>query len=188
MILWINCAKFMAILAVMVDHTAGILYTDAKFHWASFYSVSLFILISGMLSYRSNSKHNYSYGRTVVHSLKKIVIAYILATFIYHIFTFKAFDLVPFLRSLVFFNASGPLYYVLLYIHLMLINKVMYNFIAFKTRAVFIKDLTVGYVLVAIAYMTTNYSNILNVYGGGGEAVRRHLPVFVLSGNAPRKI
>ena len=174
----------MAILAVMVDHTAGILYTDAGFHWASFYSVSLFILISGMLSYRSNSRHHYSYGRTVAHSLKKITIAYILATFIYHIFTYKAFDFVTYLRSLIFFNASGPLYYVLLYISLMLVNKIMYNFVAFKTRAAVLKDLSVGYCVIAIAYITTNYSNILNVYGGGGEAARRNLPVSVLSGNA----
>lgn len=52
---WINCAKAIAIFAVLIDHTNGILYTNANIAMASYYSVSLFILISGMLSYISVS-------------------------------------------------------------------------------------------------------------------------------------
>ena len=171
MIPWINCAKFMAICGVMVDHTAGILYTTQNIQWASFYSVSLFILISGLLTYRSIQHHNYSYGKTVLHSLKKIVIAYLIATFIYQVWAYKGFDFVRYLQGLIAFNVSGPFYYVLLYIHLMLISKILYSFIAFRTRAVFIKDLTVGYCVIAISYIATNYSNVLNVYGGGGKLI-----------------
>ena len=169
MIPWINCAKFMAICGVMVDHTVGILYRDRACQWASFYSVSLFILISGLLTYRSIQHHNYSYGKTVMHSLKKIVIAYLIATFIYQVWAYRSFDFARYINGLIMFNVSGPFYYVLLYIWLMLTAKIIYSLVAFKTRAVFIKDLTVGYCVIAVSYITTNYSNVLNVYGGGGK-------------------
>ena len=153
----------------MVNHTYGVLFTDERFMWGSCYCVSLFILISGMLSYRSNLRHHYSYSKTVIHSLKKIVVAYIFATLIYDIFTYKIFDFTTFINNLILFNASGPLYYVLLYINLMLVSKILYNFVAFKTRIFVIKDITIGYCVVAIAYITTNYSNVLNIFGGGGK-------------------
>lgn len=188
MIPWINCAKFMAICGVMVDHTVGILYSKSEIQWASFYSVSLFILISGLLTYRSIQHHNYSYGKTVLHSLKKIVIAYLIATFIYQVWAYRGFDLSRYLQGLIAFNVSGPFYYVLLYIHLMLISKILYSFIAFRTKAVFIKDLTVGYCVIALSYITTNYSNVLNVYGGGGEAHRRDVPLPFLSWHDVREI
>lgn len=55
---WINRAKAVAIFAVLVDHTYGILYTNVKVAMASNYSVSLFILISGILSYTSTGGEN----------------------------------------------------------------------------------------------------------------------------------
>ena len=64
----------------------------------------------------------------------------------------------------------------------MLVSKILYNFVAFKTRIFVIKDITIGYCVVAIAYITTNYSNVLNIFGGG-EAVRWNIPVFVLPWN-----
>lgn len=54
---WINCAKAMAILAVMIDHTNGILYTNHNVALASYFSVSLFVIISGMMSFLSNERH-----------------------------------------------------------------------------------------------------------------------------------
>lgn len=168
-IAWINGAKFMAILGVLVDHTTMILYTNQVYHWGSYFAVSLFILISGMLTYRSIGHHNYSYGRTVVHSLRKILIAYLIATFIYQVWAFKTFDFTRYITGLIAFNTSGPFYYVLLYIHLMLVSKILYTFVAFKTRPAFIKDATIGYCIIGISYVTTNYSNIMNVYGGGGK-------------------
>lgn len=48
---WIDVAKFFAIFGVLVDHTVNILYFNLKTQYKSFYAVSLFIIISGMLSY-----------------------------------------------------------------------------------------------------------------------------------------
>ena len=164
---WINCAKFMAILAVLLDHSFGTLYTSERLIWASRYSVSLFIIISGFLSYRSNRKHKFSYYETVIHSLKNIVLTYIIAVLIYQIVIYKSFDLVVFINSLIRFNLSGPFYYVLIYINLMLINKLLYNLISFNSKMAIVKDTIIGYFIILVAYITTNYSNVLNVYGGG---------------------
>lgn len=44
---WVDCCKAMAIIAVLVDHTNGILYTNQYVGRASYYSVGLFVLFSG---------------------------------------------------------------------------------------------------------------------------------------------
>lgn len=56
-VVWLNCAKFVAIFAVMIDHTNGILYTNQEVAWASYFSVSLFILISGITSYKTRMRY-----------------------------------------------------------------------------------------------------------------------------------
>lgn len=53
---WIDFAKFLAILAVMVDHTYGVLYHNQKVAFASYYSVSLFIILMGITSYWSSNR------------------------------------------------------------------------------------------------------------------------------------
>lgn len=45
---WIDCAKLVAIAAVIVDHCNGFLYTKPIVATASYYSVSLFVLLSGV--------------------------------------------------------------------------------------------------------------------------------------------
>ena len=45
---WIDCAKLIAIIAVAVDHCNGFLYTKPHVAVASYYSVSLFVLLAGI--------------------------------------------------------------------------------------------------------------------------------------------
>lgn len=44
---WINCAKFFAILAVVIDHVKGILYEDEAVQYIFFYSVTVFLFLAG---------------------------------------------------------------------------------------------------------------------------------------------
>lgn len=78
-ILWIDVAKCMAIIAVMVDHTNGLLYHSSNIAYASYYSVTLFILISGMMCFLSNLRHGFSWWEGVKHSTAKIFSAYLFA-------------------------------------------------------------------------------------------------------------
>ena len=89
---WINCAKFIAIFAVMLDHTYKILYVNRNLALASYFSVSLFVLISGMTCFISCERHNYNWLKTFAKSSKNIVCAYLLATFVYQICSHKFFD------------------------------------------------------------------------------------------------
>lgn len=163
---WINCAKFIAIFAVLVDHTNGLLYSNSHVRFASYYSVSLFIIISGYLCYKSNASQNISYGKTIVKSCKKILGAYLLATGIYIVVEYHFWDFQTFVSAVIFFNASSPFYYVLLYVQLMIINKLLYSVL------VQMSNIKTGVLLggvLGITYLTTNYTNILGIYGGGGK-------------------
>lgn len=52
-IFWLDFGKFIAILAVLLDHSSGLLYKTPLIQRATFFSVSLFILTSGITSYYS---------------------------------------------------------------------------------------------------------------------------------------
>ena len=172
-LVWIDCAKFAAIVAVMIDHTKGILYADMDVAIASDYSVSLFILLAGITSYLSAEKYvcKNAGGRAFLKKTRKMITAYCIATFIYGICFDGSFDLLIYVNRLVRFNASGPFYFVLLYIELMLIFWPLYKLFSMCDDTVngFIKEAVIWCIVVLAAVITTNYTNILDVYGGGGK-------------------
>ena len=47
-VLWIDCAKTMAIIAVLLDHSNGVFYTSSWVATSSYFSVSVFVILSGM--------------------------------------------------------------------------------------------------------------------------------------------
>lgn len=168
---WLNCAKLVAILAVMVDHTNGLLYTNQDIAYASYYSVSLFVLVSGMTMYLSNSNHDENWAQSVIRGSKKIVIAYCIATAVYMIWQVKAFDFIQYLNYLVHFNISAPHYFVLLYLQLMLVNRFLYNFLQKCSNSLkgYLAEAGMLIAIMIFASWSTNYTNILGVYGGGGK-------------------
>ncbi len=168
---WVDVTKFVAIIGVMIDHTNDLLYTSKYVAWFSYYNVSLFILIMGvttMWSYRRNSDQ----------LLKKagmkclgIIRPYIVATIVYGLFLYRAFDIEVILEHLIRFNMSGPFYYVLLYIQLALISPVLYSVFEYadnSKKGILIEVMGFAVVLI-ISCFTTASSNILNVFGGGGK-------------------
>lgn len=50
---WIDCAKFVAIIGVLSDHTYILVYSNRMIAVASYAAVSLFVLIAGIVSYDS---------------------------------------------------------------------------------------------------------------------------------------
>ena len=167
---WINCAKFVAIIAVLTDHTAGTLYANYRIILASYFSVSLFIIISGMLSFLSIEKHQLSWFVTFVRASRNIVVAYLFANFIYLIYTQRGFDFKVYLQYVINFNISLPFYYVLLYLQLMLVSKPLYNIIKkVPKKYIVFGEIGIGGVILIISSWTTNHTNILNIYGGGGK-------------------
>ena len=167
---WINCAKTMAILAVMTDHTNGVLYSNYKVAYVSSFSVSLFIVIAGMMNYLSNERHELGWFQTFVKSSKRIVVAYLVANSIYLIWSNHYFDMRTYLQYVISFNLSGPFYYVLLYLQLMLISRFLYGIVKrVSGKRCWMWEAVIGIFILFISSFTTNYTNVLNVYGGGGK-------------------
>lgn len=100
---WINCSKAAAILAVLTDHTMDILYTNHKIQWASFYAVSLFIIVSGITSYMSNMHSTLTWGKSYFKSIKKIIVAYLISSAICLVIKTQGFDVIVYLKQIVHF-------------------------------------------------------------------------------------
>ncbi len=168
---WIDIARFIAIIAVMVNHTADELLWDEQIIWYSYFSVSLFVLVMGINSYYSYCRYDGDRWRKVWSKCLKILRPYLIATLLYSIIIDGEFSLFNYLDRVVHFNASSPLYYVLLYIQLTIIAPVLY-YILEKSENCKHKLYCemFGLILVGfVGWFTTNHSNLLNVYGGGGK-------------------
>ena len=74
-ITWINCAKCVAILAVLVDHTYQRLYDNQDISKLSYFSVSMFILLAGMTTYMSIENHPMGWMKNFFRLSKKILSA-----------------------------------------------------------------------------------------------------------------
>lgn len=168
---WINFARLIAIIAVIVDHTNGYLYSNQDIVKASYFSVSLFILISGMTSYISYSHRNENWIKSIIRGCKKISIAYIISVFIIGIYVNRFFDFLDFLKNLVYFNISGPHYYVLLYIQLMIVGPILFNLLKSfdKNKYTKLYEIITFVIVVIVSSYTIRYTNILGIYGGGGK-------------------
>ncbi|MBQ7867086.1 MAG: acyltransferase [Clostridia bacterium] len=168
---WLNCAKFIAILTVMIDHTYMTLYDSKPILYASFVSVSLFILISGMTSYLSNSHHEENWFQTFFRGSKKLIAAYCIATLVHQLHFDHRFDLVSYLTHLIHFNISRTHYFVLLYLQLMLTSRFLYMLLQ-KCPTGKRGMLYEALILIAVTLFSawcSNYTNILGVYGGAGK-------------------
>lgn len=167
---WIDGVKFVAMMAVLVDHTTGILHNNRFLTLLSFASVSIFMLLSGITAWYSEEKGRSFFGK-YINSIKKVIIMYIIATLFYHIAEDKEFELRSFLSYIVRFNASLPFYYVLLYIQVILFKNPFKTIITnckSGSNGLVIEVLILG-VISIISWITTNYTNILGIYGGGGK-------------------
>lgn len=163
---WINCAKFIAILYVLTDHTYNTLYDNKKILVISFCSVSLFILLSGITTYISNFRSESRLKYSLWKQVKKLGAAYLVATFIYQIVQNGSFDILKYLSYVLHFNVTGPFYFVFLYFQLILVGSVLFLLLK-KTN--FIQEIIVFISIILISILTTNHTNILDIYGGGGK-------------------
>lgn len=168
---YINFLKGFAILAVITDHTVGHLYTNPKIQLLSFYSVSLFILLSGMTSFMSMDKrnitnYNFSYLK---ERLGKLLFSYIIATLFYITYFQKFFDVSTFLRTVINFNATGPFYFIVFFLQLIIISPIIFNIINWTNKQKY-KNLWIIFltaVVIFVSYICTKYTFVLNVHGGG---------------------
>ncbi len=165
-IIWIDAAKFAAIMAVYLDHSfySGMYYNKIIL-FLTYYHVSLFILLMGITTYQSCKRSTFH----LKIKLWKILLPYITAAIIYYIYYNDGLDFGKLFTGLVHFDIANHFYYILVYIQLVLITPVVFSVFRrtdSKNNATLWKIL-VFIIIIFISYLTTNYTYILNVYGGG---------------------
>ena len=168
---WVDVAKFFAIIAVMIDHTNGVLYTNQKIAFFSYYSVCVFIIIMGITTIWKLDKKK---DKIPIFLWKKcwgIYRPYLIASIIYGLFIYNSFDFETFLSNIIRFNMSLPFYYVLLYIQLVIFSPIIYYFFdKTKNKKLEILYEIIGFIaILAFSIPISNKTNILGVYGGGGK-------------------
>lgn len=166
---WIDVAKIIAILGVLIDHTKNILYLNQNIAYSSYYSVSLFIILMGVTTYKS-----YSSGvtpRKIWNKVWAIIYPYLIASFIVFVYYYRMFDFNMYWQQVLTFSADAPYYYVLLYIQLLLLSPIIFRLVNFSDniwkQMIVIVLTACG--LVYLASVTTLYTNIKDIYGGGGK-------------------
>lgn len=168
---WIDIAKCIAILGVLVDHLYG-LYSNYQIAWASFYSVSLFILIMGICTYLSFDNSKVPLYKKVIKRELGIFIPYAFSTVVYSVTIYQGeFNLSFTIEWLLKFGMSSPHYYVLLYMQLLLACPVFYYVInkLKGSRLCVLGNIAQAGGVLLLCIWTTNHTNLLDVYGGGGR-------------------
>lgn len=144
---WIDAAKLVAILGVLVDHTQNVLYSNHRIADCSYYSVGLFIFLMGVTGYGSYSRYQGSVPEKLKKNFWKIARPYLVATFIFSIALDGRFTFLAFWKRLLYFNASAPFYYVALYLQLMAVIPVfaaLLRMTSTKKGGIFLEMLVLG--------------------------------------------
>lgn len=131
---WIDCAKLVAILAVLVDHTVWLLYDNILIANLSLFHISLFVFLSGLsLEYSCRGREPASFS----HQLKRIgsiFLQYALATTVYYVFYTRRFDLEPIVDDILHFSAIDPFYFLAFFFQLLLIAPLLMHWCRFCHR------------------------------------------------------
>lgn len=170
--LWINCAKFLAILGVVVDHCKGILYQGETLQYISFFSVTVFFFLSGMTSYYSlkGRKAGESLPNWTGRRLVRILVPYLAAVAVYqYMKSGYTFSLSAFVIWALHFNMEGSFYFVLIYIQLLVAAPALFLLVGacrqgkftWLWRAVYL------FLLWKLSVACVEHTTALETYGGG---------------------
>lgn len=166
---WIDCAKAIAIMAVVIDHCNGRLYTNFKIAQVSYYSTSLFVLLSGISASLSFDRDVSVNKNKILRRLKNLFIQYAVATLIVTCFSNKFFDLKVYLSNLINFSAVSAYYYFVFLFQLIVISPFLIRWCKFcrKQKPEIFWHMGTLLILGIISAISINYTFIFDVYGGG---------------------
>lgn len=165
---WIDCAKAIAIMAVAVDHCNGMLYTNPIIAQASYFSVSLFVLLSGLTAWISDTYKPLNMKK----ALRKAGILYLqyaAATFVLVCFYKRFFDLKTYFDYLIHFSITGPFYFFVFFIQPVIISPILLLWCKYcgRQRYGWLLHIVTLMVLCFLSSVCIQYTYILPVHGGG---------------------
>lgn len=165
---WVDCARAVAMIAVVVDHCRYLLYTSSYIAQSSFFSVSLFILLAGISVKMASLRKK----RTFSNQFKKFFgfyLQYAAATLILYIFYMHFFDVKTYVSSLLNFSIATPYYFLVFYFQLMLAAPFLLSWCEFcnSRRRKNIWHLGTTIFLCYCSSVFVRYTFVLPVHGGG---------------------
>lgn len=154
---------------MVVDHCNGLLYSNPFIACASYFSVSLFIILSGYTVRITDSAKR---RRTFSYQLKKVgrlYLQYAVATFILLIFYNRFFDLKTYVTHLLNFSIQAPYYFFLFFFQLLLVSSFLLLWCRFcsSRRFPIVWHLVTALFLFWFSTVLIRFTYILPVHGGG---------------------
>lgn len=164
---WIDCAKFISICGVLVDHTFNVVHNSFPLWRAAFFSVSVFVLLSGISS-RLTCSNSGQQGK-VTKRLLKFGGQYALATALVLIWRAKVWNLKLWLSCLLEFNAEAHFYFLVFFFQLVLISPFLLKWCCYcgKQKNRWLYHICTLVILGIVSSICIRYTYILPVHGGG---------------------
>ncbi len=178
---WTDCVKAVAIIAVVINHSYLLMYESARMAIGTFFSVTLFILVSGASTFMSYEKKGNTGFISNAKKLKPLLITYAVAVVVYILLRNKHFDLMIYLTHLINFNVHNVFYFVFFFIQLKLITPALLAVTGVRKKHGLLIDIAILAVLFFVAYVSINYTTMLPLYGGGEFLLGgTYLPVYFI--------
>lgn len=184
--MWIDAVKAVAIIAVIVDHLVGVVYSSRAIQVCSFFSVTVFVFCGGITSFYSNKRHEYEKLITVLYKkFQGIMIPYIFATIIYQVCMDSGLAIKQYIKYLIHFNASPPFYFIAFYVQLVLISPFIYRAVnKVNISLLIILSLIVSYLINLFSFGIIMLSlGILGEYLWRTFDASRNRPPYIIEEN-----
>lgn len=167
---WIDCAKAVAMFAVILLHCKGTLYTSPYISQLTYWCVCVFIILSGMTAYLSTDKKREEDNKTFdIKRVGKLLFQYIIASTICSIYYERGLNIPALLKNLVCFDASAPFYFFAFYFQLMIITPALYRLLKYCVHhkwGILLNLLTVTGMFI-FGILSIQFTYITPTFGGG---------------------
>lgn len=164
---WIDCAKFISMCGVVVDHTFNVVHNNLPLWYAVTFSTGVFVLLSG-ISARLTCYNNKYQGRTTKRLLK-FGGQYAVATALVLIWRTKVWDLRVWISCLLGFNAEAHFYFLLFFFQLVFISPLLLKWCCYcgKQKKRYMYHIGTLIILGMVSSICIRYTYVLPVHGGG---------------------
>lgn len=168
---YLDFMKGIAVIAVIIDHSYGMLYSDQNIQLLTFFSVGIFVLVAGVTNTLSllNNKGAISWKKYYLTRLRRLLVPYSIATSVVITLGYKNFNLPAIISALFHFNAQPPFYFIVFFLQLVFLAPflfaVLYRTMASKYKYILVILETI--LITIAAYIFTKHTYILDVWGAG---------------------
>lgn len=168
---WIDCTRFVAITAVVVNHNARLMYQSDWIEYFSLFSVTLFILVSGVSTYFSYEKNEYKIISFKTNLLKQrtLIKRIVIAGFINFLFVFLFSRQQETINYYYVLTLDGMGYFVVFFIQLKIITPLLLSIFkkCDKQCHPWVWHCITLFIILIVSLILMKYCRVFPFYGGG---------------------